>query len=241
MAAPRVSLLLAVMLATSVAAADPTAEDKASALELARAGDEAYKAGDFERAADLVKRAYALYPEPLLLYNIALALDGLGKTKDALDYYEQYLATDPNVKDRGAIERRVATMRAQLAAQAEANKPPPPPPPRVEPAPEPASKLPYVTIGVGLATIAGGFGFGALSASRHDDAETAPSQLVAQQQQDRAQLYATTANIMFVAGGVIAVGGVIWAVLDRPKRASDTSGTKIVVGPSSIGVAWTFR
>ena len=248
MAAQRVSSLLAVALAVSSAFADAPASsdnaaDKASALELARAGDEAYKAGDFERAAELVRRAYALYPEPLLLYNLALALDGMGKTSEALDYYERYLATDPDVKDRGAIERRVTTMRSQLAAQAEraraervaANKRQPSGP-TVAPS---TSKLPFLTIGVGVLAAGGGIAFGAASIKRHDDAEVAPSQLAAQQHQDRAQLYATTANVLFIAGGVLAVGGVVWAVLDR--RPRDATDTKIVIGRSSIGVAWTFR
>src|SRR5262245_37482114 len=106
MAALRLSSLaslVVVSLAISHAFADPT-DDKARALELARAGDQAYKAGQFEKAAELVRQAYALYPEPTLLYNLALALDGMGATKDALGYYEQYLATNPDVKDRGAIE-----------------------------------------------------------------------------------------------------------------------------------------
>ncbi len=254
MAAQCVSSLLAVTLAVSSAFADPPASgdakvddksaDKASALALARAGDEAYKAGDFERAAELVRRAYELYPEPLLLYNLALALDGMGKPSEALDYYERYLATNPDVKDRGAIERRVATMRSQLAAQAEraeaervaASKPRPSGP---TVAPAPASKLPFLTIGVGVLAAGGGIAFGAASIKRHDDAEAAPSQLVAQQHQDRAQLYATTANVLFIAGGVIAVGGVVWAVLDRRPRSA--TETKIVIGRSSIGVAWTFR
>lgn len=248
MAAQRVSSLLAVALAVSSAFADAPAsgdkpEDKASALELSRAGDEAYKAGDFERAAELVRRAYALYPEPLLLYNLALALDGMGKTSEALDYYERYLATNPDVKDRGAIERRVATMRSQLAAQAEraraervAADKPQPSSPTVAPS---TSKLPFLTIGVGVLVAGGGIAFGAASIKRHDDAEAAPSQLAAQQHQDRAQLYATTANVLFIAGGVLAVGGVVWAVLDR--RPRDTTDTRIVIGRSSIGVAWTFR
>jgi len=231
------------------ASADPT-DDKARALELARAGDQAYKAGEFEKAAELVRQAYALYPEPTLLYNLALALDGMGATEDALVYYERYLATDPAVKDRGAIERRVANMRQQLAnkaaereqqlaAERAAKARESSATPR-EPAP--ASKLPFVTVGAGVAVAAVGFGFGIVSAARHDDAKTAPSQIAVQALQDRAQQYATTANVLFVAGGAIVVGGAIWAVLDYRRRDNEASPShaQLLLGPSYVGLAWAM-
>ena len=231
------------------ASAEPT-DDKARALELARAGDQAYKAGEFEKAADLVRQAYALYPEPTLLYNLALALDGMGSTEEAVGYYEQYLATNPAVKDRGAIERRVANMRQQLerkAAELEQQRQARDGVVRdgssTRQPPAPASKLPFVTIGVGVAAVGVGFGFGIASAARHDDAETAPNQIEVQAMQDRAQRYATTANVLFVAGGAIVVGGTIWAVLDY-RRRRDTEPApghaRLLLGPSSVGLAWAL-
>src|SRR5262249_34023367 len=117
----RALVIVVGVLAAARAGADPAA-DKARALELFKTSDAAYKAGEFEKAAELLEQAYALYPEPILLYNRARALDGMGATQKAIDAYEKYLASAPDVTDRGAIERRIATMREKLAADAEKDR-----------------------------------------------------------------------------------------------------------------------
>src|SRR4051812_43899224 len=193
-------LVLVTAMASGAVADD---DNKAKALALFDESDQAYKAGEFEKSADLLRQAYALYPEPILLYNLARALEGLGDTKGALEQYERYLADAKDVKDRGAIERRVATMKQQLEAEAERRRleqnrivrepgprHPPPPPPETH-----ASKAPYVVIALGAAAVGTGVVFGRLAASKHDAAVAEPSQQAAQQLQDTAQSYATIGNV----------------------------------------------
>jgi tetratricopeptide (TPR) repeat protein len=132
----RFSWLLPLVFVGTTAHAQP--DRRGQALQLFEQSDTAYKAGDFEHAADLLRKAYAAYPEPILLYNLGRALEGLGDAKDAIDAYESYLHVAKHVEDRGAIERRIETLKGQLAKQAEADRPPPPPPlPAAAPPPPP--------------------------------------------------------------------------------------------------------
>jgi len=258
----RAGVLVAVLLAAATAHADDKAA-KRRAGELAAEAAQHYKRGEFEVSAALVRQAYGLYPEPNLLYNLARSLEGMGDKKGALEAYQQYLATAKDIEDRGALERRVATLQAELAA---ANKPaepsepvapPPVPAPRPAPAPapapapvvvvppvdreEPPSRWPLAVIGVGVVTVAGGGGCALLANSRHDDATNAAGALDAQSLQNSAQHYATIANVLFVAGGVIAVGGLVWEIhsLGSHHRTSGVTA-RARVAPSAVGLEVTW-
>src|ERR1043165_974907 len=113
----RVSYVFAIALALVGPAYADGNRDKA--LKLFEDSNKAYKSGKFEEAADLLKDAYQLFPEPILLYNLGRAQEGLGDPKAALDSYERYLKEAKQVDDRGAIERRIETLKAQIAKQEE--------------------------------------------------------------------------------------------------------------------------
>ncbi|MBA3455318.1 MAG: hypothetical protein H0T42_19660, partial [Deltaproteobacteria bacterium] len=174
----------------SLAVANPTPADKKRAGELAAESAKAYKRGELEVSVALLRQAYALYPQPNLLYNLARALEGLGDKQGALDAYTRYLAEGRQVEDRGAIERRIETLQAELKAQAKLTaKPVEPNPPRPEPDPEPTplpeppppqaptvdgpSKLPWLPIVAGVGVLAGGGAFAYLARDREDQASAA--------------------------------------------------------------------
>src|SRR3954471_13225447 len=124
----RVSYVFAIAMALA-GSAHADAKDRDKALRLFEDSNKAYKSGKFEDAAELLRQAYGLYPEPLLLYNLGRAQEGLGDPQGAIDSYERYLKEAKQVDDRGAIERRIATLKAQIdkqqadaAAQAENEK-----------------------------------------------------------------------------------------------------------------------
>ena len=104
--------LLVFALLTTVAHAAP--DKRTHALELAAESERAYKDGKFEKAADLLRKAHDIYAEPILLYNLGRALESMGDQKGAVDAYEQYLHDAKKIDDRPAIERRVATLKAQI-------------------------------------------------------------------------------------------------------------------------------
>ena len=246
----RISYVFAGVVAVSgVARAEP--DRRAQALKLFGDSDSAYKTGHFEQAADLLRRAYALYPEPLLLYNLGRALEGLGDAKGAVEQYERYLAEGKDIADRGAIERRIDTLKTQLArADADARR-------RTDEAkrtqatqaPPPTDAdlsvreiAPWATLGSGVALIATGAVFGLLASSNHDDAVKAPRQADAQALQQTAQHDATVANVLFGIGGAIAVGGAVWEIIEWRRAArSDDCTAHLRITPSSIAVEWILR
>src|SRR5262245_17506107 len=83
------------------------ASNKVRAAELFKKSSEAYMRGEFETTVKLLDEAYALDPQPVLVYNTARAHEGLGHADEAIRLYERYLSEEPSSPDRGAIEQRV--------------------------------------------------------------------------------------------------------------------------------------
>lgn len=215
---------------TGTAQAD---DNRDKALKLFEDSNTAYKAGKFEDATELLKQAYELFPEPILLYNLGRAQEGLGDPQAAIDSYERYLAEAKQVDDRGAIERRIATLRAQIAQQeADAKKlrevPPAPP---VDTRSDFEKYGPWATIGVGGLIVGTGVVFGIRSGAKHDDAVAAPGQRDAADLQASAQHYATVANVLFVVGGLATAGGIGWKVWQ-------SQHTTVQITPTTVAVRW---
>jgi len=88
--------LLVVLLAAGPALADARADAKRHFRE----GMTLIASGQIERGIAELKQAYAIKPHPDVLYDIAKAYVDLGNIPDALSYFKQYVATDPEDKDQ---------------------------------------------------------------------------------------------------------------------------------------------
>jgi tetratricopeptide (TPR) repeat protein len=229
------------------ASAQPKEEkdSKAQALELFNQSADLYAQGKFDEAAKLLEKAYALHPEPVLLYNLGRAYEGLGENQKAIDAYTHYLDQAPKAKDRGALERRIQTLKDQVAkeqkleqehAEAE-NKPEtlPPAPQEKAPAPKPggsAQLWPWVVTGVGAAIIGAGLFVGIQAKNKRNDAQDNPVNRDAQDQFDSAKSMASTANVLLIAGTLVTAGGITWAILSKPKRQpAEQSALTLTVTP----------
>jgi tetratricopeptide (TPR) repeat protein len=256
----RLPYVLALALALSATEAHADAK-KDKALALFEKSDKAYKDGKFEQAVKLLEEAYKLYPEPLLLYNLGRAQEGLGDIPGAVDSYERYLADGKQIQDRGAIERRLETLKAQLASrdeeqkrlaeeearrkqaeeerkQAEAERL------RLEEAARANARSPvetwgpWITMGTGGVLLATGFYFGARSSSTHDDAVASPIQRDARELQDSAERSATIANVMFVVGGVAIAGGIGWKIYQWRTGSETTAVVRATPTGAAIEGVW---
>lgn len=226
-------------------------DPKTEALELFEQSADLYRQGKFDEAASLLERAYSLHEEPVLLYNLGRAYEGLGQNEKAIDAYTKYLEKAPKAKDRGALERRIETLKAQIEKEKKAAEPgtPPPAPLPEKPAPEkpkpdpgPAtpgpSVLPWVVAGVGVAAIGAGVFVGIQAKSKRDDAQNNPVSKDAEAEFDSAKSMATTANILLIGGTVVAAGGVTWALLGGGKKAEPSSAKlhlRVVPGGIRLG------
>ncbi len=229
----------------------PASTNKSRAAELFKSSAEAYMRGDFSHAIELLDEAYALDPQPVLLYNKARAHEGLGHLDEAIELYERYLTEEPSSADRGAIEQRLVTLRKQRdekaalakertqvekereAVEKERANPPPP----VEPPPPPPhhrSVLPYVVMGVGGAGLVTGTIFGLLANSKKAAATDERVQLQAIDLRDTGRTFATVSNVSFIAGGVLVAAGAVWWVIDG--RSTNRSSVQVGVGPGSLSL-----
>src|SRR5690349_13431768 len=76
------------------------ADARADAKRHFREGMSLIAAGQVERGIAELKQAYAIKPHPDVLYDIAKAYVDLGNIPEALNYFKQYVATDPEDKDQ---------------------------------------------------------------------------------------------------------------------------------------------
>jgi tetratricopeptide (TPR) repeat protein len=267
---PAAGWVLGVILAAAPAHAQPAKRGPPSGAQPSRSGDavaaysaqarQAYEAGSFRDAIALYEKAYAIEPEPTLLFNLARCHEALGALEDlraAVRAYGAYLEASPRTSDRAAIERRVEALRKQVAimeaeqrrpAEAEATKRPSPPPAPV--APRAASPWPWVVCGVGAGGVVAGAILGVLATDAHDDAQASPSGRDAIDLESRAGTLETATNVAFVAGAALAVAGCTWAVIDMASasspppaaaaRAPARARVELRVGAGAMSVGGTF-
>jgi hypothetical protein len=81
---------------------------RGKALEGTRLADE----GQHERAIELFREAYAIYPEPAYLYDMGVELQALGRDAQALDAYRRFLA-DPRNTPRTLVSH-ASDLQAEL-------------------------------------------------------------------------------------------------------------------------------
>ena len=223
--------------------------DKAQARRLAAQARTAYKNGDYKRAEALVRAAYALDDAPLLLYNLARALDAQDDRSAACDAYRQYLQAAPQTPQRARILRRIRVLERDHAAESAARREPPPVVVPRKSAMDrqqkfaklpPTAKrrvLPWIVMGTGLAAIAAGGAVGIVALNKSKQAEAEPEQVLATQMKSEADRLATTANILFIGGGLLTASGFVWGLLGQNNEPPDLA---IMFTADSLGVVGQF-
>ena len=115
----RLALLWFLTLALVVVGSPPlhaqTAADQ-EARALYQQGASLYDEGRYDEAVTVWTRAYDLSPRPLLLFNIANALERLGRMSEALDYLARYRPTAPD-GERDKVDARIENLERRVAEQ----------------------------------------------------------------------------------------------------------------------------
>lgn len=112
------------------------AEQPESAVEQAKrymeAGQEAFNQQNFTEAAKQFVNAYTATPYSAFLYNAGLAYEKQGDNKNAVDFYNRYLESDPEAKDYIQVELKIKQLlAAEKAAEDAPEKTAPAPSPEV--------------------------------------------------------------------------------------------------------------
>jgi tetratricopeptide (TPR) repeat protein len=243
--------LVTIVLLSCAVAGPARADERERALELFGQSAEHYREGRFSVAVELLREAYALHPEPTLLYNLARALEGMGELDEAIVSYERFLRDAEDVEDRGAIERRLETLRRQRDDQRELERARSgegatvPEDDGLENAtavePRDASgpgALPWVVAGVGVAALGAGVAFGAMAKAANDDAIEEPIHERAVAFREDAESHQLLANVLLVAGGVVAAAGLLWGLIDL--GAGDEEDVAVGLGPGGVALAGRF-
>ncbi len=79
-------------------------------------GSQLYQGGDYEGAIREFRAADKLAPAPLLLYNIALSYDRLGRVDEAIEHYRKYLDAAPGASNRAEVEKSLKRLSAPRPA-----------------------------------------------------------------------------------------------------------------------------
>lgn len=77
-------------------------------------GDRYKEAGEYDKAAREYEKAYELVPHPELFFNLAQVYRLGGKKEKALEYYERYLAVQPNGRASPQARKFAKQLRKQL-------------------------------------------------------------------------------------------------------------------------------
>ena len=213
--------------------ADDTQEQ---AEKLFRESADHYREGRFEKAISLLQEAYALTGEPVLLYNLGRAYEGNGDLDKAVAAYRRYLDQSDAIQDRGAIERRIATLEKQIAERKELEKKAALEKKRAdsaearqeEPSPNPA---PWILVGLGSGGVVAGTVLGVLASARESEAIDEAFQVEADALRSEAETLALAANVTLAVGGAIALGGLVWGIVDIVLLDDGTTEAALRVAP----------
>ena len=250
---------LALVLAFALVPAHAFAGDpKAEAQAHVHASEKLFQDGKYNDALNELTTAYALDPQPGLLYAIAQVHVKLGECADAITWYQRFLDTKPEERAAKAAHEAIEMCSTALPKQPEPPpqpQPPPPPqpqppppqqPPPVQPKPvaQPSPPAWYgsvladaLVIGGGVAGVTG-IELYHRALNDFDRANTATSYASNHQLVEDGHSQRQWAVIASVGGVVLVGGGVAYYLLHVHSKEPD-----VTVSPTSSGavVMWSGR
>lgn len=114
-AGARVALTLCASVIVTITGANVARADvRTEARQHFRHGMALIADGHLDDGIAELREAYDILPHPNALYNIARAYSDAGRYTEAIDYYTQYLESDP--ADREEVEQFVAALQQRVAA-----------------------------------------------------------------------------------------------------------------------------
>jgi hypothetical protein len=84
-------------------------------VKLIEAGKQAYDRGEFQESLEKFREAYDLYAHPDIVYRIALCHERLGEDQEAVKFYRQFLAENPDASERPRVEKTIEVIEARIA------------------------------------------------------------------------------------------------------------------------------
>ena len=193
-----------------------------------------FEAKDYDTAYRALEKAYAIDPNPNLLYNMARIKEAQGDLEGALALYEEFVvAPDIDIEYRRETLDRIQVLEKTIEvtkkdkkedvtepAEEVARTQPTPitPPPAAEP--KPMRRVGAVMMGAGgVALVSGGI-FGALALSEHQRWQNETDLNNAQETAARVERFSLVADGLYIAGGLTTAIGLTLFIAGRPDQES---------------------
>jgi tetratricopeptide (TPR) repeat protein len=220
----KLTVLAAVQLSLlGIAAAQP-------ASDLQKQGIDAYKAGDYAKAAALLERAYKADPKPETLFALAQAERLGGKCDKAIPHYNKLLEKTTELNQAKLIQNNVGLCEASLDKKPD--EPAKPVTRTVVREVRKSDRVATAMLGGGMLAIGSSVGLFLAASGAASDASAARTL----DDHDRFLDRATRDRVLaFVAGGVgagLVVGAIVKWQLDGTKP------TEVAVVPSASGATF---
>lgn len=220
------------LVCSAVAQEGATESEEPTRNELARRayaeGSEHFNAERYEEALAAFQRSYDFERLPALLFNMASALDRLGRPEQAIARYEAYLAAMEEDANAPYVRSRIRLLQAELSEQSrdtqamneaapeESSEPPGAEPEPLPAAEEPSRTGPIVLFALGGAALAAALGTGLRARALDSDVrDRCTGVCPADSEADAARVtrLARTTDAMAGVAGAAVLGGVLWWVL----------------------------
>jgi len=255
--------------ATSQAAAAPAASGETETFDtLVAQATGKFKDKDYAGAVALFERAYAVQPEPAILFNIGRIYEEAQNAEAAIGYYEKFIADESvELKDREKAVQRLQVLRTIVEIREKEknrNKPKPAettpePGPGPAVAPTPVDKQPPQSdskpqkpgrllrpiggamLGTGAALVIGGAIAGGIAKGAHNDFVAAKTLADREAAANRGRSLAATADGLFIAGGVIAAVGIVLLIVPAVRKSRAAQALQPQVSPTQVGLGFTHR
>ncbi len=222
--------LLGVFAFATPAAAAPEAPARADADDaetaLAQARDH-FSRGEFAEAKTLLLAAYTSSHRPDLLFALGQAEFNLENFVEAIDYYEKFLATNPDAERAALTQQALGAARARIAA------------PKPVPAPRTVERHRWQPEYTGLLVLGGvGLALGtALFIDGHGLGNDESGSLADYELRIKRSQSEQLAGLACTIGGALAIGGALVAWRVRSETVIAPSMSERAVGVA-IGGRW---
>lgn len=224
-----------------------------------------FKEKDYAGAVALFERAYAVQPEPAILFNIGRIYEEAQNAEAAIGYYEKFIADDGvEAKDQEKAVQRLTVLRTivEIREKEKARNQPKPadPKPVVDPNPvrpqppaaQPSDEKPaqpgrlmrpvgYTLLGTGAALVIGGAVAGGLAKGQYNSFSDAKTLGDREDAGKRGLSLARTADGLFIAGGVVALIGVVLLIVPAVRKSRAAQALSPQVSPTQVGLGFTHQ
>ncbi len=225
-----------------------------------------FKEKDYAGAVQLFERAFAVQPEPAILFNIGRIYEEAQNAEAAIGYYEKFIADEGvEAKDQEKAVQRLTVLRTivEIREKEKARNQPKPaePKPVVNPGPvnppqpqtnQPGDQKPakpgrlmrpigYTLLGTGAALLIGGGVAGGLAKAQYNVFADAKSLSDREAAATKGTSLARTADGLFIAGGVVAVIGVVLLIIPAVRKSRAAQALSPQVSPTQVGLGFTHQ